>query len=125
MLSSANTKTGPAVTALHDDTVKSAGLGQIVTSRHPEETLIAYGLGSCVGIIGYDPVALVGGLLHALLPQREQHAEQRSPKGSPTCQRPTTRHRNSPIKQGYFDYQPAEAGRCVQRGLRQSIPSRR
>lgn len=70
MLSSANTKIGPAATALHDDRVKSAGLGQIVTSRDADETLIAYGLGSCVGVVGYDAAASVGGLLHALLPQR-------------------------------------------------------
>ena len=54
-----------------------------------------------------------------------QHAEQRSPRRSPTCRRPTTGTQNSPIKQRLLRYQPAEAGRCVQRGLRQSIPSRR
>lgn len=70
MLSPANTKAGPATATLHDDRVKSAGLGQIVTSRDLGDTLIAYGLGSCVGVIGYDAAASVGGLLHALLPLR-------------------------------------------------------
>jgi len=49
--------------------IKSAGLGQLVVSNDPAETLIAYGLGSCVGVIAYDPTAKVGGLLHAVLPQ--------------------------------------------------------
>lgn len=72
MLSSANTRTGTATPALHDERVKSAGLGQIVVSRDSDDTLIAYGLGSCVGVIGYDAAASVGGLLHALLPQRRE-----------------------------------------------------
>ncbi|MHB0877686.1 MAG: chemotaxis protein CheD [Anaerolineae bacterium] len=52
--------------------MKSAGLGQIVVSRDLDDTLIAYGLGSCVGIIGFDAAVSVGGLLHALLPQRRE-----------------------------------------------------
>jgi chemotaxis protein CheD len=72
MLSAANTRTGPAAATLHDERVKSAGLGQIVLSRDPEDTLIAYGLGSCIGFVGYDATTGVGGLLHALLPQRRE-----------------------------------------------------
>jgi chemotaxis protein CheD len=72
MLSSANTRTGPAAPALRDERVKSAGLGQIVVSRDLDDTLIAYGLGSCVGVIGFDATTSVGGLLHALLPQRRE-----------------------------------------------------
>jgi len=34
-----------------------------------EDTLITYALGSCLGITLYDPVARVGCLLHAMLPQ--------------------------------------------------------
>jgi chemotaxis protein CheD len=37
-------------------------------SKAPEDILVAYGLGSCVAICLYDPVARVGGMLHALLP---------------------------------------------------------
>ncbi|PSQ11444.1 chemotaxis protein CheD [Halobacteriales archaeon QS_5_70_15] len=33
------------------------------------ETLIAYGLGACVGVLLYDP-ARVGGLAHAMLPRQ-------------------------------------------------------
>ncbi len=37
-------------------------------SRDPLDLLIAYGLGSCMGIGIYDPVAHLAGLLHAILP---------------------------------------------------------
>lgn len=33
------------------------------------ETLVAYGLGACVGIAVYDASAAVGGLAHAMLPE--------------------------------------------------------
>ncbi|NMC54051.1 MAG: chemotaxis protein CheD [Chloroflexi bacterium] len=52
----------------------SVGLGEIAISRNPDEVLVAYGLGSCLGIGVYDPVARVAGLLHAVLPE--------SPNGS-------------------------------------------
>src|SRR5262245_52102893 len=45
-------------------------LGEAHISRQPQAILVAYGLGSCVGIGMYDPVARVGGLLHAVLAQR-------------------------------------------------------
>ena len=35
------------------------------------ETLVAYGLGACVGIALYDPAAGVGGLAHPMLPRQE------------------------------------------------------
>ena len=47
----------------------SVGLGEIAVSRNPNEVLVAYGLGSCLGIGMYDPVAKVAGLLHAVLPE--------------------------------------------------------
>ena len=34
----------------------------------PDEVLVTYSLGSCIGLSLYDPVARVGGLLHAMLP---------------------------------------------------------
>jgi chemotaxis protein CheD len=46
----------------------SVGLGEIKVSSNPQDVLIAFGLGSCVGIGMYDPVAHIGGLLHAVLP---------------------------------------------------------
>ncbi|NLG71481.1 MAG: chemotaxis protein CheD [Chloroflexi bacterium] len=44
------------------------GIGEIKVSRDPRDVLVAYGLGSCLGIGLYDPQARVAGLLHAVLP---------------------------------------------------------
>ena len=46
----------------------SVGLGEIKISKEPEDVLVAFGLGSCVGVSMYDPLVKVGGLLHAVLP---------------------------------------------------------
>ncbi len=51
------------------DNSLAVGLGEIKISSNPQEVLVAYGLGSCVGIGMYDPVAHIAGLLHAVLPQ--------------------------------------------------------
>ena len=47
----------------------NVGLGEQVVSRCPEDILVAYGLGSCVGVIMLDPVFKIAGLLHAVLPR--------------------------------------------------------
>lgn len=44
------------------------GMGDMLTSNDSSATLVTYSLGSCVGVAIYDPVAKVGGLLHAMLP---------------------------------------------------------
>jgi chemotaxis protein CheD len=49
--------------------VITVGLGEIAVSDQPEAVLVAFGLGSCVGIAAYDPIRKAGGLLHAMLPQ--------------------------------------------------------
>ncbi len=43
-------------------------IGEMAASVSPADVLVAYGLGSCVAVCLYDPVAQVGGMLHALLP---------------------------------------------------------
>ena len=48
----------------------AVGLGEIKVSDSPLDVLVAYGLGSCVGVGFYDPVKRVAGLLHAVLPER-------------------------------------------------------
>jgi chemotaxis protein CheD len=58
----------------------AVGLGEMKISRDPQETLVAYGLGSCVGVGVYDPQARVAGLLHAILPERPAGADPLSPK---------------------------------------------
>ena len=47
----------------------NVGLGELVISRCPEDILVAYGLGSCVGVVMIDPVPKIAGLLHAVLPR--------------------------------------------------------
>jgi chemotaxis protein CheD len=47
------------------------GLGEMVVSADRDATLITYALGSCLGVALYDPVAGVGGLLHAMLPRAD------------------------------------------------------
>jgi chemotaxis protein CheD len=44
------------------------GMADLRASANPEDRLVTYALGSCVGIAVYDPVARVGGLLHVMLP---------------------------------------------------------
>ena len=43
-------------------------VGDLRVSGAIESTLATYALGSCVGVVAYDPVARVGGLLHCQLP---------------------------------------------------------
>lgn len=44
------------------------GLGDQVVSSDREDILVAYGLGSCLGITMVDPIRHIGGLLHTVLP---------------------------------------------------------
>jgi len=37
-------------------------------STDPEELLVTYALGSCMGVCLYDPAIPIGGMLHCLLP---------------------------------------------------------
>lgn len=37
-------------------------------SKDPKDTLITYSLGSCIGVLVWDPQAKVAGLLHYMLP---------------------------------------------------------
>jgi len=58
----------------------TVGLGEVKLSRDPSDVLVAYGLGSCVGIGMYDPAAKVAGLLHAVLPEHNNGADPASSK---------------------------------------------
>lgn len=44
------------------------GVADVKVSSNPDERLVTYALGSCLGLTVYDPVARVGGLLHVMLP---------------------------------------------------------
>lgn len=45
------------------------GVADMKVSNNPEDTLITYSLGSCIGVVVYDPVARTGGMLHYMLPE--------------------------------------------------------
>lgn len=47
------------------------GLGEMEISDAPDELLVAYSLGSCLGVTFYDPVLRVGGMAHCMLPLSE------------------------------------------------------
>src|SRR5512145_3340020 len=47
----------------------NVGLAEYAISRDPDDVLVAYGLGSCIGVVMIDPTTKVCGLLHAVLPR--------------------------------------------------------
>lgn len=51
--------------------MSSVGLGEFLISKDPQDVLIAFGLGSCLGVGMYDPVARIGGLIHVVLPEHK------------------------------------------------------
>ncbi len=44
------------------------GISDMKVSNKPDDVLITYSLGSCIGVVIWDPVAKVGGMLHYMLP---------------------------------------------------------
>lgn len=44
-------------------------------SRDPNEELVTYSLGSCVGVAIYDPTVMVGGMIHCMLPLSKVDSE--------------------------------------------------
>jgi chemotaxis protein CheD len=56
----------------------SVGIGECHVLSGRKGVLVAYGLGSCVAVCAYDPVAGVGGILHAMLPTNGAAAGEKS-----------------------------------------------
>lgn len=44
------------------------GVADMKTSNNPGDTIVTYSLGSCIGLVVYDPVVRAGGILHYMLP---------------------------------------------------------
>ncbi len=44
------------------------GVADMKTSNSIEDTIVTYSLGSCIGVVIYDPIAKAGGILHYMLP---------------------------------------------------------
>jgi chemotaxis protein CheD len=57
----------PTIGALFSQRV-IIGVGDMAVSNNAIVTLSTYALGSCVGVIVYDPVSKAGGILHLMLP---------------------------------------------------------
>lgn len=45
------------------------GVSDMKVSNNKDESLITYSLGSCIGVVIYDPQVKVGGMLHYMLPE--------------------------------------------------------
>lgn len=43
------------------------GIGDLKVSNNPKAVIVTYSLGSCIGLVAYDFVAKVGGMLHFML----------------------------------------------------------
>jgi chemotaxis protein CheD len=69
---------GPAVAELGSQVQVAVGIGECHILGGRKGALVAYGLGSCVAVCTYDPIAGVGGVLHAMLPSNPQSAQDRS-----------------------------------------------
>lgn len=46
----------------------TVGIADMKVSNNFKETMITYSLGSCIGVLIWDPLVKVGGLLHYMLP---------------------------------------------------------
>ncbi|MCK5162144.1 MAG: chemotaxis protein CheD [Desulfobacula sp.] len=44
------------------------GVADMKVSKNPAESIVTYSLGSCIGLVIYDPAVKVGGILHYMLP---------------------------------------------------------
>ena len=54
-------------------------VADMVVSNNPDDVILTFALGSCLGLVIYDPVAKVGGMLHAMLPDSSIHREHEGP----------------------------------------------
>ena len=54
------------------------GVADMKVSNNPAESIITYSLGSCIGLVIYDPAVKVGGILHYMLPESSIDKEKAS-----------------------------------------------
>lgn len=50
-------------------------MGELAVANAPDSILIALGLGSCIGLCAYDPIAKISGMAHVVLPTATGRAE--------------------------------------------------
>ncbi len=46
----------------------TVNISDMKVSSNPDDILVTYSLGSCVGVALYDPLQKIGGLIHCMLP---------------------------------------------------------
>ncbi len=51
------------------------GVGDLAVSKDPGKEIVTHSLGSCLGVVIYDSLAKVGGLLHLMLPDSNLNPE--------------------------------------------------
>lgn len=51
------------------------GVGDLVVSETKGDIIRTFALGSCVGVVLFDPVSSVTGMLHLVLPDSSQHRQ--------------------------------------------------
>lgn len=44
------------------------GISEMMVSNRPEDIIITYSLGSCIGLVLYEPRLQIGGIIHCMLP---------------------------------------------------------
>ena len=44
------------------------GVADMAVASKPGDVIVTHALGSCLGVVVYDPVARIGGLLHVMMP---------------------------------------------------------
>ncbi len=60
--------------------ILTVDISDMKISTNPDEILATYSLGSCAGVMLYDPVAKVGGLIHCMLPLSKIDTEKAAQK---------------------------------------------
>lgn len=60
--------------------LRIVSIAEMYVSNDPDDIIITYSLGSCVGITVYDPVAMVGGMVHCMLPLSQIDPEKAAQK---------------------------------------------
>jgi chemotaxis protein CheD len=61
--------------AVAQDVRRIVGISEIYVSSRQNESIATLALGSCLGVVIFDPVTKVGGMLHALLPDSQVSPE--------------------------------------------------
>lgn len=51
------------------------GISEYRVCQQPDDIIVTYSLGSCIALVLHDPVAGVGGMLHAMMPTSKNNPE--------------------------------------------------